>query len=210
MTPVGITGEWALDGEWDGEWDGIIGTVPVGVGVGIVGTDQDGDGDGTAGMDQDGDGDILLMVGAAIILTMDMAMPTTPQEEGAVLTIMVTEEMRMEEIIQLPEDILLVEGIILQQEMLQEPETLWEPEILLQLVQLAEQEINRPTATPLEQQQDRVLLLQQQDPQVLQHDLATILPVVPEVQAAALMAVAEVVDLAAEVAVEDPAVEEVN
>lgn len=74
-----------------------------------------------------------------------------------------------------------------------------------------EPEINRPIATPLVQQQDRVLLLQQQDPQVLPHDQATILPEVPEVQAAALMAVAEVVDLAAAAAeVEDPAVEEVN
>lgn len=117
MTPVGIIGEWALDGEWDGEWDGIIGTVPVGVGVGIVGTDQVGDGDGTAGMDQAGAGATLLMVGVAIILTMDMAMPITPLEEGAVLTITVTEEMRMEEIIQQQEDILLMEDITLQQEM---------------------------------------------------------------------------------------------
>ena len=193
MIPVGIIGMAVCTGDSAG--DGILGGLLLGAGAGdtliMVGV--------TAG-------DILITDMAAIILTMDMEVMDIPiilPEEEVVLTIMVIEELPMEEITLHLIDTALPEEATMVQDIQQEPE------ILQQHVQQQEPEINQVVIViPLVQIQDLQLLQQLLDPPAHLLDQVIILQEVPEVPpVVVLMAEAEADQAEAEA---DQVVVEVN
>lgn len=195
MIPVGIIGMAVCTGDSAG--DGILGGLQVGVGAGD-----------TLIMVGDTAGDILITDMAAIILTMDMEVMDIPiilPEEEVVLTIMVIEELPMEEITLHLIDTVLPEEVLMAQDILQEPE------ILQQHVQQQEPEINQVVIViPLVQIQDLQLLQQLLDPPAHLLDQVIILQEVPEVPPVVVLMAAEAVDQAEAEAEADQVVVEVN